>query len=134
MHTLSHSGGPIHHGGIRHQRIERVLSWRTEFQRELQESCGGPPHPLGDLPIVVLSSSPSASELSGEHQLGRRFCDRSDAADGLELLSSNSTYIVATGSGHEIHLYQPEAVVRALERLVRAVRDHVPVSHASDRP
>ncbi len=117
-----------------HAGPESMLSWRREFQRELQESCGGPPFPLGDLPVIVLSSDSSASELSHEHRLGRRFCDRSDASDGLELLSSNSAYIVATGSGHEIHLYLPETVAQGLERLVRAVRDHVPVSRVPERP
>ncbi len=39
-------------------------------------------------------------------------------------------YVVATGSGHEIHLYQPDPVVGAVERVVVAVRDRVPLAQA----
>jgi len=106
---------------------ESMLSWRKEFLRELQESCSGPAHPLGNLPVLVLSGDSSASELARLHRLDRSFCDQTDAGDGLELLSSNSGYVIAAGSGHEIHLYQPDVVVGAVERVVRAVRDRVPL-------
>jgi len=109
---------------------ESILSWRKEFLRELDESCSGSNHPLRDLPVIVLSSDSSASELAGRHRLDRPFCDRTDAGDGLELLSSNSVYVVARGSGHEIHLYQPDVVVRAVERVVGAVRRRVPLAQA----
>ncbi len=39
-------------------------------------------------------------------------------------------YVVATGSGHEIHLYQPDTVVGAVERVVVTVRDRVPLAQA----
>jgi pimeloyl-ACP methyl ester carboxylesterase len=99
-----------------------MLSWRAEFRRELDESCAGPPHPLGALPVVVVGSDPSASELARQQKLARTFCDRSDAGDGLESLSSDGVYLVAAGSGHEIHLFQPEAVIQAVERAVAAAR------------
>ena len=107
---------------------ESMLSWRKEFLRELQESCLGSPPPLRDLPLVVLSSDSSASELARLHRLDHPFCDRTDAGDGLELLSSNSIYVIATGSGHEIHLYQPDVVVRGVERVVVALRQRVPLA------
>jgi pimeloyl-ACP methyl ester carboxylesterase len=106
---------------------ESMLSWRKEFLRELQESCSGSAHPLRDLPLLVLSSDSSASELARLHRLDHPFCDRTDAGDGLELLSSNSMYVIATGSGHEIHLYQPDVVVRGVERVVVALRERVPL-------
>jgi pimeloyl-ACP methyl ester carboxylesterase len=107
---------------------ESMLSWRKEFLRELQESCSGPAQPLGNLPVLVLSSDSSASELARQHRLDHPFCDQSDAGDGLELLSSNSMYMIANGSGHEIHLYKPDFVVQAVERAVAAIRDRVPLS------
>jgi pimeloyl-ACP methyl ester carboxylesterase len=107
---------------------ESMLSWRKEFLRELQESCAGSPRPLGTLPVLVLSSDSSASELARLHRLDHPFCDQTDAGDGLELLSSNSLYVIADGSGHEIHLYKPSAVVDAVERLVAATRDRVPLT------
>ena len=109
---------------------QSMLSWRKEFLRELEEQCSGLEHPLGRLPVVVLSSDESASELARQHKLKHPFCDRSDAGDGLELLSSNTLYVVAAGSGHEIHLYQPYLVTRTLERIVLAVRNRIPLGQS----
>ena len=44
------------------------------------------------------------------------------AAARLAFLSSNTTFVVAAGSGHEIHLYQPDTVVRAIDALVAGIR------------
>jgi len=98
---------------------DSLLSWRKEFLRELDEAGGSKP-PLGDLPVVVLSSGPAATE-SQRHT-------REGAAALLNFLSSNTVHMVAAGSGHEIHLYQPDMVVQAVLRAVSAVRDHVRLS------
>jgi pimeloyl-ACP methyl ester carboxylesterase len=37
-------------------------------------------------------------------------------------LSTNSRHTVVEGAGHEIHLFDPAAVVQAIEDVVRAVR------------
>ena len=113
---------------------ESMLSWRKEFLRELQESCSGSQHPLGDLAVLVLSSDTSASELARLNRLDHPFCDRTDAGDGLELLSSNSMYMIATGSGHEIHLYQPDVVVRGVARVAMAVRERLPLAQTRSAP
>lgn len=102
------------------------LSWRKEFLREFEETEPGKDYPLGKLPVVVLSSGPIASESARQ--------SRDGAAARLDFLSSNSVHITATGSGHEIHLYQPDHVVQALLRVVSAVRHRVPLSRASERP
>ena len=99
---------------------ESILSWRKEFLREFEETDAGREHPLGELPVIVLSSGPIASESE------RR--SRNGAAARLDFLSSNSVHITATGSGHEIHLYQPDLVVQALARGVSAVRSQVSLS------
>ena len=99
---------------------ETNLSWRKEFLREFEETDAGKKHPLGDLPVVVLSSGPIASE--SERQ------SRGGAAARLDFLSSNTVHVTATGSGHEIHLYQPDLVAQALVRAVSAVRNRVPLS------
>jgi pimeloyl-ACP methyl ester carboxylesterase len=104
---------------------EQNLSWRKEFLREFEETDPGKEHHLGQLPVVVLSSGPVASESE------RR--SRDGAAARLDFLSSNTVHITATGSGHEIHLYQPDHVVQALLKIVVAVRNHVPLSPASGR-
>ena len=89
------------------------LSWRKEFLREFEET-DGTTSPLGNLPVLVLASGPKATEVE------RR--SRNGAAARLDFLSSNTVHMTATGSGHEIHLFQPDQVVTALERMVQAVR------------
>ena len=100
---------------------ESTLSWRKEFLKEFEETDPGREHPLGELPVIVLSSGPIATE--SERQ------SRNGAAARLDFLSSNSVHITATGSGHEIHLYQPDLVVQTLLRAVSAIRNRVPPPH-----
>jgi pimeloyl-ACP methyl ester carboxylesterase len=104
---------------------ESNVSWRKEFLREFEETDAGRKHPLGELPVVVLSSGPIASE--SERQ------SRNGAAARLDFLSSNSVHVTAAGSGHEIHLYQPDLVVQALVRGLSAVRNRVPLPRGSER-
>jgi hypothetical protein len=99
---------------------ESTLSWRKEFLRVFEETDPGKTPPLGELPVIVLSSGPVANESD------RR--SRDGAAGRLDFLSSNSVHITAAGSGHEIHLYQPDVVVQALAQAVSAVRNQAPLS------
>jgi pimeloyl-ACP methyl ester carboxylesterase len=98
---------------------ESLLSWRMEFLREFQEQETAE-HPLASTPVIVLASDSNATD--PEHK--RR------QMNGLVSLSSNSVHIVASGSGHEIHLYQPDVVVQALVRCVLAVRNGGRVSES----
>lgn len=104
---------------------ESLLSWRKEFLREFEETDARE-HPLGELPVVVVSSDPVASDSQ------RR--SRDGAAARLDFLSSNSVHVTAAGSGHEMHLHQPDRVVQAVLRIVSAVRRRAPLSHASEHP
>ncbi len=98
---------------------EEILSWRKEFLKEFEETDGGT-RPLGDLPVIVLSSGPSASESDRQ--------SRNGAAARLDVLSSKTLHIIADGSGHEIHLFQPERVIQAVQQAVGAVRNRTPLS------
>jgi pimeloyl-ACP methyl ester carboxylesterase len=91
-----------------------MLSWRKEFLREFDETEPGKPLPLGSLPVVVVSSDPIAADPAHRNRNG--------AAARLALLTSDTTFVVAAGSGHEIHLYQPDTVVRAVDALIAAIR------------
>ena len=104
---------------------EADLSWRKEFLREFEETDDDKV-PLGNLPVVVLSSVPMASNSE------RR--SRDGAAARLDFLSTNTAHVTAKGSGHEIHLYQPDVVVQGLLGIVSAVRKRVPLSRASAQP
>lgn len=100
---------------------ESLLSWRREFLLEFKETATEQVHPLGSLPVIVLSRGRRADDP-----------DRKRQQDGLALLSSNSIHIIATESDHEIHLYQPDLVVQALRRAVTAIRRHVPLSRVPE--
>jgi hypothetical protein len=90
-----------------------MLSWRKEFIREFDETESGPP-PLGALPVVVITSDPLVADP------GHR--TRDGMAARLAFLSTNTTFVVAAGAGHEIHLYQPDTVVEAIRKVVASLK------------
>jgi len=98
---------------------ESSLSWRKEFVKEFDETDAAR-RPLGDLPVVVVSSGPPASESDRQ--------SRDGAAARLDFLSTNTLHVTASGSGHEIHLFQPDRVVQAVQQTVSAVRNRTPLS------
>jgi pimeloyl-ACP methyl ester carboxylesterase len=73
-------------------------------------------HPLGELPVIVLSRSKNeypkrvAEQMTKEHE--------AQQAD-LAALSSNSKQIIVPDSGHHIQLDQPDEVCAAIKLLVR---------------
>jgi len=93
---------------------EELLSWRREFLTEFDSTEAGKQPPLGPLPVVVISSNAASPEAA------RR--SRDEAGPRLDYLSSNTLHITATGSGHEIHLYQPDRVIQGILQAVRAAR------------
>ena len=70
-------------------------------------------HPLGDLPLVVISRGRPEGGDDAEH-----------ARDQATLvgLSSAGKQIIATKSGHHVPLDEPELVVAAIRDLVAAAR------------
>jgi pimeloyl-ACP methyl ester carboxylesterase len=71
--------------------------------------------PLGSLPLVVLTRGDDRNE------------GREDAHRAVSALSRNSRHTVVAGSGHEIHLFEPTAVVHAIQDVVAAVRAGAPI-------
>jgi len=76
-------------------------------------------HPLGDLPLVVLTrgiaeeDGPDAVALDEEH--------RKDHAV-LAALSRKGELVIAKHSGHHIQLDEPELVTATIRRVVAAAR------------
>lgn len=101
---------------------EALLSWREEFLREFNATEPGNKPPLGAIPVVVVASDPPAADSQ------RR--SRDQAGPRLDYLSSNTLHVTAAGSGHEIHLYQPDRVIEGIMHAVSAVRDGVPLTRA----
>jgi len=103
---------------------ESQLSWRKEFLREFDATDAGKRPPLGKLPVVVVSSGGIANDSIRKYRNG--------AAARLDFLSSNTAHITAIGSGHEIHLYQPEKLLQALRLEITAVRKKTLLSRISN--
>jgi pimeloyl-ACP methyl ester carboxylesterase len=101
------------------EKPDSTLSWRKEFLEEFAET-NAKEHPLDNLPVVVIASDPAAS--------ASQRLSRDEAAPRLDFLSSNTVHITAAGSGHEIHLYQPDVVAKGIMRAVAAVRGGSPLS------
>ena len=95
-------------------RPDAMLSWRKEFLREFEETENVERYALGKLPVIVVSSDAAASQSAR--------VSRDGAAARLDFLSSNNVHLTAAGSGHEIHLHQPERVVEALLQAVMTAR------------
>jgi pimeloyl-ACP methyl ester carboxylesterase len=92
--------------------------------RMVQRLSEGSPHPLGTIPVIVLSAGKDdfeyASEASAEVQ--RWEFDRGQRA--LARLSANRRRIIATASGHRIHLEEPDLVIEAIRQVLEATRNN----------
>jgi pimeloyl-ACP methyl ester carboxylesterase len=72
-------------------------------------------HPLGDRPLVVLSRGLDGSQ------------GQLDTHAALARLSTNSRHTVVANAGHEIHLFEPSAVVQAIADVVESARMKTPL-------
>jgi pimeloyl-ACP methyl ester carboxylesterase len=90
--------------------IGRFREGERSMLARLQAQRTSTAHPFGARPVVVLTRGDEKNE-------GREQSHRALAA-----LSSHSRYAVVPGAGHEIHLFQPDAVVQAIAEVVEAVR------------
>lgn len=97
-----------------------ILSWHNEFLREFNIAKGGGSPVLGKLPVIVISSNPV---------LEKSEClSQSNAAACLDYLSANTVHITASGSGHEIHLYEPDVVIKAILKTLSSVQNSTPLT------
>jgi pimeloyl-ACP methyl ester carboxylesterase len=65
--------------------------------------------PFGNRPTIVLSRGSERNK------------DREDVHKALASLSTNSRHTVVSGSGHEVHLFQPRAVITAVNDVLEAI-------------
>jgi pimeloyl-ACP methyl ester carboxylesterase len=76
-------------------------------------------HPLGDMPLIVLTRGKSEEEgpdgkaFEAEHR-------RDHAA--MAAMSRNGKLIIATRSGHHVQLDEPELVIKSVREVLEAVR------------
>jgi pimeloyl-ACP methyl ester carboxylesterase len=81
----------------------------------LLASRSATPHPLGDRPTVVLSRG------------NERDAGREGVHAALARLSTSSRHSVIVGSGHEIHLFEPAAVIQAVTDVMTSLRSKAPL-------
>jgi pimeloyl-ACP methyl ester carboxylesterase len=96
-----------------YQEVVAAESWRQEFIALRNERLRRE-HALGDVPLIVLGRKQSDMETRQRHLVD------------LKGLSSAGKLVMAEESGHEIHLYQPKLVVKAIQEVVDAARKRTP--------
>jgi pimeloyl-ACP methyl ester carboxylesterase len=91
-----------------------IVAQHAEAERatfaELHEARRKTPHPLGSLPLVILTRGSNTDK------------ERIAAYDEMAKLSTRSRHTVVAGAGHEIHLYQPSAVIKAIQEAISLSR------------
>jgi pimeloyl-ACP methyl ester carboxylesterase len=104
--------------------LETSISESEAFEENLAQVANADMNTFGDLPLVVISDGKwkPLAELPGisgdENQLLWR-----EMQSVLTNLSSNSEQIIAEKSDHFIQLQQPQLVIEAIEKVVRASKN-----------
>jgi pimeloyl-ACP methyl ester carboxylesterase len=89
---------------------EEVVAIRAERQRH--------EHPLGDRPLVVVTRGISGYE--GEPLAEQRAQERTVHQANHLTLSRHGKQLIATGSGHQVHVEAPDLVVQAIDDVIAA--------------
>jgi hypothetical protein len=104
-----------------------VKNWGLNLQPDLSrlyQLRTTNPHPLGNIPLAVLTASHfdvvQGPDMTAEQARQDHLRLQSDLAE----LSTNSTQIMVSNRGHEVYLYQPDAVAKYILAVVSAARNH----------
>lgn len=76
--------------------------------------------PFGDRPTVVLTRGDERSQ------------GRESVHAALAKLSTNSRHSIIAGAGHEIHLFEPAAVIVAVKDVLHAIKEKAPLTARPD--
>jgi pimeloyl-ACP methyl ester carboxylesterase len=87
---------------ISHEKLVASVEGQRAAFAALHELVMSKDHPLGNLPLIVLTRGSDSNQ------------DLKDAHVALARLSTNSRHTVVAGAGHEIHLFDPAAVIQAI--------------------
>jgi pimeloyl-ACP methyl ester carboxylesterase len=82
------------------------------------------PFPLGNLPLVVLTRSPQKHnrDAATNKREVERDRERVDGCRSLAAMSKNSIFRVADSTVHELHVDEPQIVVKAIRAVVDSAR------------
>jgi pimeloyl-ACP methyl ester carboxylesterase len=104
-----------------------VKTWGLNLQFDLgrlHQMRVTSPHPLGDIPLAVLTATTFDVVQAPGMTAEQARQDHLRLQDDLVQLSTNSRHIMVSSSGHEIYLYQPQIVVRSISAVVSSAREH----------
>jgi pimeloyl-ACP methyl ester carboxylesterase len=104
-----------------------VKTWGLNLQFDLSrlhQIRVATPHPLGDMPLAVLTAASFDVVQAPEMTPEQARQDHLRLQDDLVQLSTNSRHIIVSSSGHEIYLYQPQIVIRSISAVVNSAKEH----------
>ena len=104
-----------------------VKTWGLNLQFDLSrlhQMRAATLHPLGKMPLAVLTATSFDVVQTPGMSPEQARKDHLRLQGDLTNLSTNSRQIMVSGSGHEIYLYQPEAVIQSIEAVVKSAKTH----------
>lgn len=104
-----------------------VKTWGTNLQFDLSRLHAlrvASPHPLGNMPLAVLTASEFDMVQGPGMTVGEARQDHLRLQMDLVQLSTNSRQTLVSDSSHEIYLYKPDVVVRAISAVVSSAKNH----------
>ncbi len=123
------SGEPAALQRFRNKQDPNLTPERIDYVTSADEirTCGS----LGDIPLIVLSRSPSAMRPPGlpEDLAGKFDLVWTQLQQELLKLSTRSTQVVATHAGHNIQLDEPQLVIATILKMLRATASPRPAVH-----
>jgi len=109
-----------------HSVRESVKELKSVSESAAQAATAGS---LGDIPLAVLSSDPDRPQLDLPEDLVKPTNDAwQQLQNELAQLSTRSTHTIVRNSGHYIQLDQPGAVIEAIKKVVKQVREAQPIT------
>ena len=109
-----------------HSVRESVKELKSVSESAAQAATAGS---LGDIPLAVLSSDPDRPQLDLPEDLVKPTNDAwQQLQNELAQLSTRSTHTIVRNSGHHIQLDQPGAVIEAIKKVVKQVREAQPIT------
>ncbi len=98
------------------------MDWSPESVADMYSNKGKPVYTLGDIPLIVISKGKGYySGMADSVELEKQ---RLTLQEELSHLSTNGKHIVDLNSGHNIHLEDPDLVIRSIQQVIEASRTH----------
>ncbi|HXW91915.1 MAG TPA: alpha/beta hydrolase [Terriglobales bacterium] len=99
--------------------------WLSEEFQQIHDSRQNHPHPLGNIPLIVLAAGKGARNA---HEPARAL-----ELKDMETLSTNSAQFIDESSGHGIPLENPELVTHSVQDVIHAAKTNTHV-HVGSTP